>query len=56
MKTPKELVALAKSKPGELNVPNPGTGSSNHLGQELLFDHTGIKLTNVAEDRTYSDN
>ncbi len=46
-KTMQEFIALAKSKPGELNVPNPGTGSSNHLGQELLFDHTGIKLTNV---------
>jgi tripartite-type tricarboxylate transporter receptor subunit TctC len=46
-KTMQEFIALAKSKPGEFNAPNPGTGSSNHLGQELLFDKTGIKLTNV---------
>ena len=43
----KELVALANSKPGELNVPNPGSGSSIHLGQELLFERTGIKVTNI---------
>jgi tripartite-type tricarboxylate transporter receptor subunit TctC len=43
----KELIALAASKPGELNVANPGSGSSIHLGQELLFERTGIKMTNV---------
>jgi tripartite-type tricarboxylate transporter receptor subunit TctC len=47
VKTMKELVALAASKPGELNVPNPGTGSSHHLGQEMLFERTGIKVTNI---------
>jgi len=46
-KTLKEAVALAATKPGELNVPNPGSGSSIHLGQELLFERTGIKLTNI---------
>lgn len=47
VKTMKELVALAASKPGELNVPNPGTGSSHHLGQEMLFERTGIKVANI---------
>ena len=47
VKSLKELVALATGKPGELNVANPGTGSSIHLGQELLFERTGIKVTNV---------
>ena len=47
VKNLKELVALAAGKPGELNVPNPGSGSSIHLGQELLFERTGIKVTNV---------
>lgn len=42
-----EFVTLALSKPGELNAANPGTGSSIHLGQELLFERTGMKLTNV---------
>ena len=47
VKTMKELIALASSKPGELNVPNPGTGSSHHLGQEMLFERTGIKVANI---------
>lgn len=46
-KSLKELVALAQGKPGELNVANPGTGSSIHLAQELFFDRTNIRLTNV---------
>ncbi len=32
----KDLIALAKAKPGELNYSTPGTGSSPHLGG-LLF-------------------
>lgn len=47
VKTLKEFVALAASKPGEMNVANPGTGSSIHLAQELFFERTGTKLTNV---------
>lgn len=47
-KTLKEFVALAASKPGELNVANPGTGSSIHLAQELFFERTGLRLTNVS--------
>jgi tripartite-type tricarboxylate transporter receptor subunit TctC len=47
VKTLAELIALATSKPGELNASNPGAGSSIHLAQELLFERTGIKLTNV---------
>ena len=46
-KTLKEAIALAAAKPGELNVPNPGAGSSIHLGQELLFERTGVKVTNI---------
>ena len=47
VKTLKELVALAGAKPDQLNVPVPGAGSSIHLAQELLFERTGIRLTNV---------
>lgn len=47
VKTMKELIALAAAKPGELNVPNPGTGSSHHLGQEMLFERTGIKVASI---------
>ena len=46
-RTLKEFVALAQAKPGEMNVANPGSGSSIHLAQELLFETTGIKVTNV---------
>ncbi len=47
VKTLAEFIALANSKPGELNASNPGAGSSIHLGQELLFERTGIKVTNI---------
>ncbi|MEN9631482.1 MAG: hypothetical protein RJA10_4710 [Pseudomonadota bacterium] len=45
--TLKDVVALAAAKPGELNVANPGSGSSIHLAQELLFERTGMQVTNV---------
>lgn len=47
VKSLKEFVALASGRPGEFNAANPGTGSSIHLGQELFFEGTGLKLTNV---------
>ena len=47
-RTLKEFVALAAARPGEFNAANPGTGSSIHLAQELLFERTGIRLTNVS--------
>lgn len=43
----KELVELARDKPNQLNVSNPGLGTSNHLGQELFFSVTKISMTNV---------
>jgi tripartite-type tricarboxylate transporter receptor subunit TctC len=46
-RTLKEFVALA-ARPGEFNAANPGTGSSIHLAQELFFERTGIRLTNVS--------
>ena len=42
-----ELVALAKSKPGEINYGSVGIGSSLHLSAELLVQRTGIKLQHV---------
>ena len=47
-RTLKEFVALAAARPGELNVANPGTGSSIHLAQELFFERTGLRLTDVS--------
>jgi tripartite-type tricarboxylate transporter receptor subunit TctC len=36
----KELIALAKARPGELNCASAGNGTPNHLGCELLKSMT----------------
>jgi len=46
-KTIGEFVELARSKPGEFNFGNPGTGSSIDLSAQKLFQVANIKLTNV---------
>jgi tripartite-type tricarboxylate transporter receptor subunit TctC len=43
----KELTALAKARPGELNAGNSGTGSLPHLTAELFATMSGIKLVHV---------
>lgn len=43
----KELVALAKSRPGALNMASFGTGSSSHLAGELFSLMAGIKMTHI---------
>ena len=45
--TVQELIALAKSKPGELNMASFGTGSVSHLAGELFSSMAGIKMTHV---------
>ena len=45
--TVKELIAMAKAKPGELNYASPGYGTSNHLSFELLKVMAGIDITHV---------
>ena len=47
VKTIGEFVELARSKPGQLNFGNPGTGSSIDLSAQKLFQVADIKLTNV---------
>ena len=47
VKTFGEFAALARSKPGQLNFGNPGTGSSIDLTAQKLFQTAGIKLTNI---------
>ena len=42
-----ELIALAKSKPGELTYASPGTGTPNHLAMELLNEQLGISMRHV---------
>lgn len=43
----KDLIALAKAKPGELNYASSGIGAPNHLGMEQLMSMTGISMTHV---------
>jgi tripartite-type tricarboxylate transporter receptor subunit TctC len=47
VKSVKELVALAKAKPGALNYGSLGSGSTSHLTMELFRSTTGIQLTHV---------
>ncbi len=42
-----ELIALAKSKPGQLNFGSTGTGGASHLAGEMLNTTAGIKVTHV---------
>ncbi|MBO0753468.1 MAG: tripartite tricarboxylate transporter substrate binding protein [Bradyrhizobiaceae bacterium] len=46
-KTFKELVALARSKPGALNYASAGLGSASSIGVELIKAQTGINLVHV---------
>lgn len=46
-KSVKELVALAKAKPGTLNFASGGNGSSPHLSGELFKIVAGIQITHV---------
>ena len=42
-----ELVALARSKPGEINYASPGRGTPQHLAMELLKLTAKIDLTHI---------
>ncbi len=46
-KTLKELIAYAKSKPGELSFGSAGNGTVFHLAGELLKRQAGIQMTHV---------
>jgi tripartite-type tricarboxylate transporter receptor subunit TctC len=43
----KELVALAKKRPGELNHASGGVGTGPHLGMEVFVQRTGIKVVHI---------
>ena len=47
VKTVKELVALAKAKPGALNYASAGIGSFQHLGGELFKLDAGVDIVHV---------
>lgn len=47
VRTIKELIALARSKPGDLAYGSAGPGNSTHLGGELFSSMAKIKLLHV---------
>jgi len=42
-----ELIALLKSKPGEINYGSSGSGTILHLACEMFLDEAGVKATHV---------
>ena len=46
-RTVKELIAMAKAKPGEINYASAGNGTSNHLAAELFNQLAQVRLTNI---------
>jgi tripartite-type tricarboxylate transporter receptor subunit TctC len=47
VKSVRELVALAKAKPGALNFPSAGVGSASHVSAEKFRIATGIDVVHV---------
>lgn len=46
-KTVKELIAFAKSRPGQLEFASAGTGSNLHLCMEMFLSMTGLKMVHI---------
>lgn len=47
VKNVKEFIALAKSRPGQINYSSSGNGSAPHLQMALLISMTNINITHV---------
>ena len=47
VKNVKELIALARAKPGQINYGSTGTGGHNHLASELFARMAGIRIVHV---------
>ncbi len=47
VKSIKELIALAKKRPGELSYGSSGIGSTGHVAAELISRKAGIKMLHV---------
>ena len=43
----KELIALAKARPGEISYASAGTGGTGHMAAELFNRHAGLKMLHV---------
>ena len=46
-RTMKELIALAKSRPGQLNFGSAGSGTPPHIAGEMLNTVAGVKMVHV---------
>jgi tripartite-type tricarboxylate transporter receptor subunit TctC len=46
-KSVKELIALARAKPGQLNYASSGSGGISHLAGHLFMTMSGIEITHV---------
>lgn len=47
VKTARDVVALARARPGQLTFSSPGAGTPNHLSGEMLKMLTGIDMQHV---------
>jgi tripartite-type tricarboxylate transporter receptor subunit TctC len=47
VKNVKELIALARSRPGQLNYASGGVGTTPHMSGELLATHAKLKIAHV---------
>jgi len=47
VKNAKELIALAKKRPGELLFASAGSGSGGHLANEIFNSMAGVRMTHV---------
>lgn len=47
VKNLRELITLAKSRPGEISYASPGSGTPMHLAMELFASMAGIKLLHI---------
>lgn len=47
VKSLKELVAIARARPGEITMGSAGTGGTLHLPIEMLMKSAGVKITHV---------
>jgi len=47
VKSVRDLILLARARPGELNYASSGTGASNHLAAELFNFMAGIRIVRI---------
>jgi len=47
VRTVKDMIALARAKPGELNFASSGNGSASHLAAEMFKTMAGVDMTHI---------